>query len=91
MVRILLTPHIVALLQIEILVSDHSLAPHPVSELNAWPNRGASSPRYHLTHQDQILLCRHQHSMQASVMLLKQEGEFKMSVTPVMAASTPEG
>ncbi len=39
----------------------------------------------------QILFCRHHHSMQASVIFLKQKGKVKMTVTPVMAASTPEG
>jgi len=90
-IQILVTLHIVSLLQSEILVSEHSLVPHPVSELKAWPNRGTSSLRYHLTHQNQTLLCRHQHSMQASAMFLKQKGKVKMTVTPVMAASMPEG
>lgn len=40
--------------------------------------------------QNQILFCRHQR-MHASPMFLKQKGKVKMTVTPVMAASTPEG
>jgi hypothetical protein len=89
--QILLTPDIVTLLQSEVLVSEHSFVPHSMSELKAWPNRRTSSPRYHLTHQNQILFCRHQHSMQASVMFLKQKGKVKMTIIPVMAASTPDG
>ena len=88
MIQILMILHIVSLLQSEILVSKHGLVPHSMSELKRWHT---SSPRYHLTHQDQILFCRHQHSMQASVMFLKQKGRVNMTVTPVVAASTPEG